>query len=68
MSLTQQWWYVNLTRNSFYILFPAQGIMSYRKIISNRLCIHFAGRTKRPRGSYAAGGRVFETPVLDLAK
>jgi len=26
-----------LTRNSFYILFPAKGIMNYRQIISSRL-------------------------------
>jgi len=25
------------TRNSFYILFPAKGIMNYRQIISSRL-------------------------------
>jgi len=28
MTLTQQWWYLNLTRNSFYILFPAKGIVT----------------------------------------
>jgi len=26
-----------LTRNSFYVLFPAKGIMNYMKIISSRL-------------------------------
>jgi len=27
MTLTQQWRYLNFTRNSFYILFPEQGII-----------------------------------------
>ena len=27
MTLTQQWWYLNFTRNNFYILFPEQGII-----------------------------------------
>jgi len=34
MTLTQQWRYLNLTRttrNSFYILFPVEGIMGYRQ-------------------------------------
>jgi len=39
MTLSQQWRYLNLTRNSFYILFLAKCIMSYRQIISNRLYI-----------------------------
>jgi len=30
--LTQQWRYLNLTRNSLYILIPAEGIMSYKQI------------------------------------
>jgi len=38
MALTQHWRYRNLARNSFYILFPAKGIVSYRQIISSRLC------------------------------
>jgi len=29
-----------ITRNSFYILFPAEDIMNYRKIISSRLYVH----------------------------
>jgi len=37
MTLTQQWRYLNLTTNSFYILFPAKGIMSHRQDISSRL-------------------------------
>jgi len=43
MTLTQQWRYLNLTRNSFYILFPAKGIVSYRQIISNRLYVRLKG-------------------------
>jgi len=41
MTLTQQWRYVNLTRNrqAVHILFPAQGTMSYRQINSKRLCL-----------------------------
>ena len=39
MTLMQQWQYLNLTRNSFYILFPAKGIVSYRQIIYNCLNI-----------------------------
>jgi len=34
-----QWRYLNLTRNSFDILFPAKGIMSYRQIISSSLYV-----------------------------
>ena len=43
MTLTQQWWYLNLTRNSFYILLPAKGIMIYKQINSCRLCIRLKG-------------------------
>jgi len=39
MTLTQQWRYFNLTRNNFYIVYPAKGIMSYRKITSSRLYV-----------------------------
>ena len=39
MMLTQQWRYLNLTRNSFYILLPAKGIVNYRQIISIRLYV-----------------------------
>jgi len=39
MALTQQWRYLNLTRNSFHILFPGKGIMSYRQIFSSRLYV-----------------------------
>jgi len=28
-----------LTKNSFYILFPAKGVMNYRQIISSRLYV-----------------------------
>jgi len=37
--VTQQWRYLIFTRNSFYILFPAKGIVSYRQIISSRLYV-----------------------------
>jgi len=43
MTLTQQWQYLNLTRNSFYILFLAKGIVSYRQIIFSRLYVHLKG-------------------------
>jgi len=39
MTLTQQWRYLNLTRNSFYILFPSKGIVSYRQTISRRFYV-----------------------------
>jgi len=29
IALTQQWRYLNLTGNNFYILFPAKGLVSY---------------------------------------
>jgi len=37
--LMQQWQYLNLTRNSFYTLLPAKGIMSYRQVSSSCLYI-----------------------------
>jgi len=40
MTLTKQRRYLNPARNSFYILFPAKGIVSYRQIISSRLYVH----------------------------
>jgi len=40
---TQQWRYLNLTRNSFHILFPAKSIISYRQIITSRLYVHLKG-------------------------
>jgi len=39
MTLTQQWRYLNLTRNSLYILFPAKDIMSYWQFISSFLYV-----------------------------
>jgi len=39
MTLAQQWRYLNLTRNSFYILFLAKCTVSYRQIISSRLYV-----------------------------
>jgi len=43
MTLTQQWQYPNLTRKSFYILFPAKGMVIYRQIISIRLYVRVKG-------------------------
>jgi len=43
MTLTQQWRYLNLARNSFFILFPAEYIVSYRQIISSRLYVRLKG-------------------------
>jgi len=43
MTMTQQWQYLNLTGNSFNILFPAKGIMSYRKIICSLLYVRLKG-------------------------
>ena len=43
MTQTQQWRYVNLARNSFYILFPAKGVVSYALIISSRLNVRSKG-------------------------
>jgi len=37
MTLTQQWRYLKLTRNSFYTIFPAKDAMVYRQIICSRL-------------------------------
>ena len=37
MTLMQQWRYLNVTRNSFCISFPAKIIMSYRQIIYSGL-------------------------------
>jgi len=41
MTLMQQWRYLNLTRNSFYILFLAKGMVTYRQIVSSRLYVRF---------------------------
>ena len=37
MTMTQQWRYLDLTRNSICFLFPVKGVVSYRQIISSRL-------------------------------
>jgi len=44
MTLTQQWRYLNLTRNRFYILLPAKCVVTYRQIISRRLYIRLKKR------------------------
>jgi len=43
MTLTQQWRYLNLARNSFYILFIAKGIVNYRQIISSNHYVRLKG-------------------------
>jgi len=35
--------YLNLTRNSVYILFLAKGMMSYRQIMSSRRYVRLKG-------------------------
>jgi len=37
MTLTQQWPYGNLTRNSCYILFLSKDTVSYGQMISSRI-------------------------------
>jgi len=39
MTLTQQWLHRNLSKNSFCILFHANGIVGYMQIISSRLYV-----------------------------
>jgi len=39
MTVTQQWWYLNLAINSFYSLFPMKDITSCRQIISSHLYV-----------------------------
>jgi len=41
MMLMQQWQYLNLVRNTFYILFLAKCIVSNMQIISSRLYVLF---------------------------
>jgi len=43
MTLTQQWRYLNFTRNSFYISLSAKGIMSSRQINSSHLYLRLKG-------------------------
>jgi len=43
MTLTQQQQYLKLTRNSFYILFPANSIVSYRQITSSCVYVRLKG-------------------------
>jgi len=48
MTLTHQWRYLNLTRNSFYILFLAKDMVSFRQIISGRRYGHLKGTCSLP--------------------
>jgi len=43
MTLTQQRRYLNFTRNSFYALFLAKGVMGYKEIISSRIYVRLKG-------------------------
>jgi len=43
MTLMQQWRYLKITGNSFHILFPMKGIMSYRQVTSSRLYVCLKG-------------------------
>ena len=43
MTLTQQRRYLNLTTNSFNILFFAKGMVSYKQIISSRFDVGLKG-------------------------
>jgi len=43
MTVTQQWRFLNLARNSLYVLFPAKSIMSYEQIISSRFYVRLKG-------------------------
>jgi len=43
MALMQQLQYLNISKNSFHILFSARGIVSYREIIPSRLYIRLKG-------------------------
>jgi len=49
MTLTQQWRQLNLIGNSFYILFSAKGIVSYRQIISSRPYVRLQCTYSLPR-------------------
>jgi len=40
MTVTQQWRYLNFTRNSLYIIFPAKDVVGYRETISSHLYVH----------------------------
>jgi len=39
MTLTQQWQYPKITKNSFFILFPVGGIVSCREIAPSLLYV-----------------------------
>ena len=41
MTLTQQRWYLSLTKISFYTFFTANGIVSYREFISSPSYVRF---------------------------
>ena len=43
MMLSQLWQYPDRARNSYYIVFPAKGIVSFRQIISSLFYVRFKG-------------------------
>jgi len=52
MTLTQQLRYLNLTRNSFYILFLAKRIVIYRLIIYSRLYVRLKKLVHSPEEQF----------------
>jgi len=60
MTLTQQWRHLNLARKSFYILFPAKGIVSSSQIIPSFLYV-------RLKEACSLAGRPFSTPLNKLS-
>ena len=55
-TLTQQWRYRDLTRYSFYMIFPAKG---YKHVISSRLYVCW-------KGTRSLAGRALSKPVKKL--
>jgi len=52
MTLTQQWQYLNLTRNGFCILLPAKGIVGY--VTAHHItCLKARSQKTLHTGSYA---------------
>jgi len=43
MMLSQLWRYLDRARNSYYIVFPVKGIVSFRQIISSLFYVRFKG-------------------------
>jgi len=60
MKLKQQWRYLNFTRNNFYVLFPAKGIVSYKQIISSSLCVRLNSGLQRFLYNHPPTGTLLE--------